>query len=151
MNGGDKLAELLGADVPPVYAEQLRARLHHGGHLRVIVAGSRSVNSYDAVSLAIENAMVMWGCDLFTILTGGARGADTLGKRWAQENGQPWSSEPADWVAHGKAAGPIRNRRMATMADALVAIWDGESKGTENMILEACKRGLLVHVVKVRQ
>lgn len=46
---------------------------------------------------------------------------------------------PADWNTHGKAAGPIRNRKMAEYADALLLIWDGKSRGSTNMYNEMRK------------
>ena len=55
---------------------------------------------------------------------------------------------PADWDKHGKAAGPIRNAEMAEVADALIAFWDGQSRGTANMISLAKSKGLSVAVVR---
>ena len=52
----------------------------------------------------------------------------------------------ADWDQFGKSAGYKRNIQMAEHADALIAIWDGKSKGTMHMITEACKRNLRVHL-----
>ena len=128
----------------------LRQRLGHGGHLRVVVAGSRTFLDYEVVKRAIETAMALWQCDLFTVVSGGEpNGVDALGERWAREHGHPCIVEPADWDRHGRAAGPIRNRRMAEMTDALVAVWDGRSPGTKNMIEEAAKRGRLLYVVRV--
>lgn len=57
---------------------------------------------------------------------------------------------PADWDRRGRAAGRIRNREMAKHADALIAVWDGESRGTANMILEAHRAGLKVYVHLVK-
>jgi hypothetical protein len=53
---------------------------------------------------------------------------------------------PADWDTHGRAAGVIRNKQMAEYGDMLIAFWDGESKGTKNMIDTSKKLGLLVYV-----
>lgn len=50
----------------------------------------------------------------------------------------------ADWDAHGKAAGPIRNRKMAQEADALLLLWDGKSKGSASMLAEAKRTGLQI-------
>jgi len=74
---------------------------------------------------------------------------DGLAEEWARENGIPIKRFPADWDKHGKAAGPIRNRAMAEYADALLAVWDGESKGTANMILEMHRMGKPVFVWRV--
>lgn len=60
--------------------------------------------------------------------------------------GIPTQRYPADWALYGKAAGAIRNRKMAENSDALVAVYDGKSPGTKNMIDEAKKVGLKVYV-----
>ena len=57
-----------------------------------------------------------------------------MGRRWAIENGIPIKEFPANWQEFGRAAGPIRNGEMADYADALIAIWDGRSRGTADMI-----------------
>lgn len=54
---------------------------------------------------------------------------------------------PADWKKHGKAAGPIRNREMAEYADALLLIWNGESRGSANMKKEMKKLGKPVYEI----
>ncbi len=51
---------------------------------------------------------------------------------------------PAQWSKHWRAAGPIRNRDMAAYADALFLMWDGESRGSKNMLEVAEAAGLKV-------
>lgn len=104
--------------------------------MRVIVAGSRSIADPDAVATAIERS----GFQVTEVVCGEAQGVDTLGRAWAEVRGIPVTSFPAKWAAHGKAAGRSRNVKMAHYADALVAVWDGESRGTAHMI--ACMRAL---------
>ncbi len=58
----------------------------------------------------------------------------------------PIERYPADWDKHGKPAGYIRNAEMADKAEALLALWDGQSRGTLHMINLAKKKGLLVYV-----
>lgn len=67
------------------------------------------------------------------IVSGGASGIDSCGEEYANHWDLPITRFPADWNTHGKAAGPIRNKQMAEYADALLLIWDGESKGSANM------------------
>ncbi len=81
-----------------------------------------------------------------TVVSGCALGVDTYGIRWAEERGLPVMRYPADWDKHGKSAGILRNIQMAAVADALVALWDGESPGTRHMVQEADKRGLRVYI-----
>jgi hypothetical protein len=81
-----------------------------------------------------------------TVLSGNARGADILGEMWAKNNSIPCELYPAEWDIHGKSAGYIRNSTMAENAEALIALWDGESRGTKHMIDLAKKKGLKYHI-----
>ena len=63
-----------------------------------------------------------------------AAGVDTLGEEWAKENNIPVDYFPANWETHGRAAGQIRNKKMAARADALLLIWDGKSRGSRSML-----------------
>lgn len=81
----------------------------------------------------------------------GAKGADTFGRDYGEQYGYTIVSFPADWNKHGRAAGPIRNGEMAKYASEgtlgiLLAFWDGESKGTKNMMKQAKGKGLRVFV-----
>lgn len=121
----------------------------HGGSdaedaVRVIIAGSRgfTLEDYDTV----ENTCLMSGYWFSTVLSGTAEGVDMLGEEFARRAELPVERYPADWKQYGKRAGFLRNKLMASKADALIAIWDGKSRGTEHMIQAARERGLLVHV-----
>jgi hypothetical protein len=81
------------------------------------------------------------------IISGLAKGADTLGCRYAQEADYPLRGFKAEWGKFGRAAGPIRNKLMAKHADALIAFWDGKSRGTQHMIDYADEMGLKIKVV----
>ena len=82
------------------------------------------------------------------IISGCARGADTLGVRYASENIFDVDKYPADWDKYGKKAGYMRNVEMAENADALIAFWDGKSKGTKHMIDIATERNLPIRVIR---
>ncbi len=69
-----------------------------------------------------------------------------MGERFARAEGLTLKLFPADWDLHGKSAGYRRNEQMAEYADALIAFWDGESKGTGSMITFAQLEGLEIHV-----
>ena len=81
-----------------------------------------------------------------TVLSGGARGADAVGEKFAKSYSIALDLYPADWGKYGKGAGFERNARMAEDADVLLAFWDGKSKGTKHMIDCALEVGLEVHV-----
>lgn len=118
--------------------------------MKVIVAGSRTITDEATVRRAMRTAWRM-GIRPTEVVSGACwAGVDALGEKIAREASIPVKRFPADWSAHGRAAGPLRNAAMAEYADALVAVWDGRSRGTANMIEEARKRGLAVHVEQVR-
>lgn len=116
--------------------------------MRTIIAGSRGVTDYEVILNAMDCAFHA-GIEPSVILSGNARGADILGECWAQANGLPVEIYPAEWNKYGKGAGFKRNALMASKADALVALWDGESRGTGHMIDMANAMNLLVVVYKV--
>ncbi len=115
---------------------------HCGRPLRVIVAGSRGISDYETVKQAIDAS----GFVVESIVSGKARGVDTLGEQYAKEHKLPTHEFPAQWDREGRRAGFIRNALMADFADALVAVWDGQSRGTKHMINEMKKLDKLVHV-----
>ena len=89
------------------------------------------------------------GFEISQVVSGMARGVDTLALQWASKHCMPVAKFPADWNKYGRGAGHIRNRQMADNADALVAVWDGKSRGTKNMIDTAKAKGLQVYVKQV--
>ena len=98
---------------------------------RVIIAGGRDFNDYPLLKQKCDSFLGNKSKECQVIIVSGtARGADQLGERYAVEKGFPILRFPADWLQYGKAAGPIRNRQMTDNADALIAFWDGQSKGT---------------------
>lgn len=117
---------------------------------RVIIAGSRDFQDYDLLREKCDNILSSKRVDhRIVIVSGTARGADRLGERYAGERGYYIRRFPADWNNDGKAAGPMRNARMAANADALIAFWDGRSSGTRNMIDTAKNRGLAVRTILI--
>lgn len=110
--------------------------------MRVIIAGGREFDRMESLIMAVVDS----GFQIDEVVNGGALGVDSLARRWAKHKDLPCRTFNADWQHYGKSAGPIRNREMAEYADALIAIWDGQSRGTKNMIEEATKRGLKVHI-----
>lgn len=109
-----------------------------------IIAGSRSCTSYNLVCSAVSYAP--W--KVTTVISGTAMGVDRMGEYYAKEHDIPLIRMPADWSRYGRGAGKIRNIEMALVADALIAIWDGYSKGTGHMIDTARAKGLKIHVVQ---
>jgi len=80
------------------------------------------------------------------IISGGATGADSMAVEFAVKNGVKLTVFQPDWKTHGRVAGPIRNKLIIESADALLAFWDGKSKGTKNSIDLAKKKGIPTNV-----
>lgn len=115
---------------------------------KVIIAGGRDfVDLRLLTRVCNEILMPISGKKSITVISGHAPGADRTGERYAQEKGFKIKRMPADWKKYGKAAGPIRNREMAEQADALIAFWDGSSRGTAHMIESARVKNLNVNVI----
>ena len=119
---------------------------------RVIIAGTRSFNDYDLLRVSCNNLLSeKQRTHTVVIISGTARGADQMGERYARERGFQLRRFPADWEQYGKSAGHIRNAKMADNADALIAFWNGESKGTKNMIDNARRKSLAVRVIQYQK
>lgn len=114
--------------------------------MKVIIAGGREFNDYNKLRSycdhLLQNQVVV------EIVSGTARGADLLGEKYANERGYQITRFPANWDEYGKSAGYIRNEEMAKYGDALIAFWDGKSRGTEHMIKLAKQYNLKVKICR---
>lgn len=116
--------------------------------MRVIIAGSREGISYEQVVASISSCPLRFS--ITEVVSGFAtRGVDLYGEKWAKVNRLPVKRFPAQWIKFGRRAGFVRNLEMARYADALIAIWNGTSRGTKHMIETARKKGLIVYVYEI--
>jgi hypothetical protein len=103
--------------------------------MKLAIIGSRTFNNYELLYDHLEehlNTTTM-------VVSGAARGADSMGERWAKENDIETLIFPAEWDKYGKRAGYIRNEDIIKNCDFCVAFWDGASKGTLHSVL-LCKK-----------
>lgn len=130
--------------------------------MRTIVAGSRSITSQKDVDYVLNKLVLEGFIGITEVVSGKAPGVDTLGENWATKQGIPIQRFPARWAdmtvpgaverkrrdgsIFNVLAGYMRNQEMADYADALIAIWDGVSKGTNDMIERARRKGLAIYV-----
>lgn len=113
----------------------------------VIIAGTRTFDDYSLLESFVDKKLARVSADHdIVVVSGAARGADRLGELYALNRGYEIMRFPADWEQFGKRAGYLRNTQMAEHADALIAFWDGKSRGTQHMIRIATERQLLVSV-----
>lgn len=103
---------------------------------RVLIAGSREFNDISLFSTYLNNYLVehkLTDYSKIQLISGGARGADTLAEKFAKTNNINIQIFKPDWGI-GKHAGILRNKEMSENCDLALIFWDGESKGTKNMI-----------------
>jgi len=101
--------------------------------MKLIIAGSRTITDIKWIRKAIHKNNISID-NIEQIVSGGARGVDLLGEKFANKFSIPVKRFPANWIRYGNSAGYIRNSEMAKYADCLLAIWDGQSNGTKHMI-----------------
>ena len=110
--------------------------------MKVIIAGSRSITDEQELFKALKQHPL----DITEVVSGGAAGVDSLGETHAKCLGLELTVFKAKWDLWGRKAGIIRNLDMANYADALLAVWDGKSRGTKHMIETMEKLGKPVYV-----
>lgn len=109
------------------------------------VIGSRT---YKDMPLLIEHLdRTCANFSVASIVSGGAKGADSLAAEYAAVIGLPVEVFKPDWAQFGRGAGPIRNKAIVNAADIVLAFWDGESKGTKQALSYAKQMGKHVIVV----
>jgi predicted Rossmann fold nucleotide-binding protein DprA/Smf involved in DNA uptake len=115
--------------------------------MKVIIAGSRDIKDAKKIFKVLDKYRKEVGD--FMVISGLAKGPDSIGRQWAIEKKLPHKDFCAKWDKYGRAAGPIRNKEMAKFADRLIVFWDGKSKGSKNMIDIMKKLKKEVKVIKV--
>jgi len=113
--------------------------------VKTIICGSRTVTGWQHVAAAIEECP--W--EITAVISGHALGVDRLGEEYATETFLPLEVYPARWDLYGNSAGRLRNEWMLGKAEAVLAVWDGESPGTKHMIRIAEREKIPVHVYRV--
>ena len=127
--------------------------------MQMIIAGSRGLNDralldeyvWDAHNMFVDEITEQFGgipywASGLTVIEGGAKGIDRLAREWANRHQLPCRTYPADWKRYGKSAGYKRNEVMAQNAQALLAFWDGKSRGTQHMINIAMENWLPIRI-----
>jgi len=129
--------------------------------VRLIIAGSRDFNNYELLKKEVDEYFLSIVNDLFSdlpvgttkaiytkIVSGGARGADRLGERYARERSLAIKQFIPNWGSEGKKAGRLRNEEMAEYSNYCICFWNG-SPGTASLIRLAKKYKLGLKVVNV--
>ena len=109
--------------------------------MKVAVIGSRTFNDYELLRQTLSKI------EITLVVSGGAKGADSLGEEYANANNIPTKIFLPDWDKYGKSAGMLRNSDIINEAEIIVAFWDGESKGCKDAIAKANKLNKKVLII----
>jgi len=127
--------------------------------MKVIVAGSRNITDENLIFRILSTIHIKHQISITEVVSGRAKGVDSVGEKWAQNNGISTKLFPAKWNDltapntlirknrygdYNARAGFDRNESMAVYSDMLIAFWDGSSNGTAHMIQTAKKHKLTV-------
>lgn len=115
--------------------------------MKLLIAGSRTIGKsqdgsydYDTLVSLISHTIAKYNLEPDLILSGGANGPDKAGEEWAKINNVRIMIFKPDWSI-GRGAGIINNKRLVDNADALLVMYDGQSKGTLDTIKRFKKQG----------
>jgi len=114
--------------------------------MRIAIVGSRGFTNFDFLEKTILDNYKLE--NITEIISGGAKGADTLAEQFAIKHSIPMSIFTPDWELYGKSADYKRNIQIIDMSDEVIAFWDGISKGTKHSIDLANKDKKKVMIVK---
>ena len=111
--------------------------------MRIAVIGSRGIDRIDFALVGAKEGDV--------IVSGGAKGPDSLAEEAALARGIPVTVYVPDYEKYGRAAPHVRNRMIVHSCDRLVAFWDGKSRGTASTVELARRMGKPVEVIEVKE
>lgn len=100
--------------------------------MKLLIAGSRTIEKFDLTGYIPS--------DTDLIISGGAKGIDTLAEKFADDNGIEKLIVRPQYDLFGRAAPFKRNEQMVDMSDEVLAVWDGRSRGTEYTLKYAKKK-----------
>lgn len=114
--------------------------------MKLAVIGSRGFDDYQLVCDILSKYK-----NITTIVSGGARGADSLAARYAHEHGIDLIEYIPEWEKLGRKAGHIRNQYIIDASDRVVAFWDMKSTGTKDSIKKANKQNKPIEIVNINE
>lgn len=111
--------------------------------MKVAVIGSRNFNDYEKVKQVLSTK------NITLLVSGGAKGADTLGQKYAEEHDIETKIFLPDWEKYGKKAGFLRNSDIINESELVIAFWDGFSKGTLDSLKKAKKGNKNILIINI--
>jgi predicted Rossmann fold nucleotide-binding protein DprA/Smf involved in DNA uptake len=117
--------------------------------MKLIIAGSRDIVRYVEVAPSINKIIAEHNLNITEVISGAARGVDTLGEVWAWRSGIKVDRKPADWDTYGRSAGPRRNKEMGNIADVAIVFILNNSRGSTHMANYMKELGKPVYVIHI--
>ena len=111
--------------------------------MKLLIVGSRSINEFDLTGYVPPEVEL--------IISGGAAGADTVAEKYADKNKISKLILRPQYEIYGRAAPIKRNDIMVDIADSVLVLWDGKSKGTKHTIGYAKKKNKPINVILVKE
>ena len=109
--------------------------------MKLLIVGSRSIENFDLSPYVSD--------EVDTIISGGAVGIDSLAERYADEHRLSKYIIRPRYDLFGRAAPLRRNEQMVDMADVVLVVWDGKSKGAQYTVEYSRKRNKSITLVCV--
>lgn len=105
--------------------------------MKLAIVGGRDFDGYEKLEDVMNFFRVEDFQEVGVIISGGAKGADSLGERYAENWQIPIKRFLPDWNKFGRSAGFRRNQQIVDACDMVLAFWDGKSRGTKDTIDKA--------------
>jgi len=118
--------------------------------MKISITGSRGFTNYSTFLLKMNEYISTNNIDINKILSGGAKGIDSLAKEYAVSNNIEIQELIPEWSKYGKSAGILRNKDILENADLNLIFWDGVSKGTKFNIDYCKKNNKMFHVFIIK-
>lgn len=114
--------------------------------MKIAIIGSRELGNVNFFA-TMEKLVSTMNDKPDEVISGGAAGYDTMAAIWAKEKGLKLTEYKPDYKKNGRAATFIRNRRIVDDSDAVIAFWNGISRGTKYTIDYAEKKNKQIIIV----
>lgn len=115
--------------------------------MNIAIVGGRDFSDYTLLKESLSAYISIYSGIPDNIVSGGAKGADTLAAQFAAEMDIPLLVFKPDYQKYGRGATLVRNTQIIENADVVFAFWDGQSKGTKDSINKAKKLQKELHII----
>ena len=115
--------------------------------MNIAIVGGRDFSDYALLKESLSAYISIYSGIPDNIVSGGAKGADTLAAQFAAEMDIPLLVFKPDYQKYGRGATLVRNTQIIENADVVFAFWDGQSKGTKDSITKAKKLQKELHII----